>query len=66
MQHYGDNFILVVPDSQPLHTAEHPLCGDPTCICYEDNDAITELAQAIKDGVITPDDATKIMKGKTV
>ena len=66
MQHYGDNFIPVIPDPQPLHTPEHPFCGDPTCICYEDNDAITELAQAVREGLLTPDDATRIIKGKTV
>jgi len=66
MQHYGDNFIPVIPDSQPLHTPEHPFCGDPTCICYEDPENITELAQAVREGLLTPDDATRIIKGKTV
>jgi hypothetical protein len=55
-----------VPDAQPLHTEEHPFCGDPTCICYENKDALTELDQAIRDGLITPDDATRIIAGKTV
>jgi hypothetical protein len=66
MQHYGDNFIPVIPDTIPIHTKEHPFCGDPTCICYEDKDAISDLSQAIKDGLITTDDATRIIKGKTV
>ncbi len=66
MQHYGDNVIPVIPNVQALHTQEHPFCGDPTCICYEDQEAITELDQAIRDGLITPDDATRIIQGKTV
>ncbi len=66
MQHYGDNFVFVVPDTQPLHTEEHPFCGDPTCPCSEDTDARTELNQAIREGLITPDDATRIIAGKTV
>jgi len=66
MQHYGDNFVLVVPDAQPLHTEEHPFCGDPTCPCSEDKEALTELDQAIREGLITLDDATRIIKGKTV
>jgi hypothetical protein len=66
MQHYGDNFVLVVPEERPLHTPEHPLCGDPTCPCYEDQQNRKQLAQAIKDGLITLDDANRIMKGKTV
>ena len=66
MQHFGDNFIPVIADTKPLHTKEHPFCGDPTCPCYEDKEAISDLSQAIKDGLITPDDATQIIKGKTV
>jgi hypothetical protein len=66
MKHYGDNFVFVVPADYPLHTPEHPFCGDPTCPCSEDTDALTELDQAIKDGLITPDDATRIIKGKMV
>ncbi len=66
MQHYGDNFIPVIPDAIPIPIPEHPFCGDPTCLCYEDQDAITELDRAIRDGLITPDDATRIIQGKTV
>jgi len=66
MQHYGDNFVFVVPADNPLHTAEHPFCGDPTCPCSDDTDTLTELDQAIREGLITPDDATSIIAGKTV
>jgi len=66
MHHYGDNFLLVLAQAPLLHTEEHPLCGDPTCPCYEDEQNKELLAQAIKDGLITPDDANRIMKGKTV
>jgi hypothetical protein len=66
MHHYGDNFVFVVPEDHPLHTPEHPFCGDPTCPCSENTDALTELAQAIRDGLITPDDATRMLQGKTV
>jgi hypothetical protein len=66
MQPFGDNFIPVIADTRPLHTQESPFCGDPTCPCYEDQQNRELLTQAIKDGLITPDDATQIMKGKTV
>ena len=66
MQHYGDNFVPVVPTTQPLHTEEHPFCGDPTCPCSEDKDVLTELDQAVRDGLITPDDAIHIIAGKTI
>jgi len=66
MQLYADNFIPVIPEATRIPIPEHPFCGDPTCICYEDQDAITELDQAIRDGLITVDDATCIIQGKTV
>ena len=66
MQHYGDNFIPVVPEDYSLDTLEYPFCGDPTCPCSENTDALSELDQAIRDGLITLDDAARIMRGKTV
>ncbi len=66
MQHYGDNFIPVVPSDTPVHTAENPFCGDTTCPCYEDPDNIEALNQAIQEGVITPEEATDIIKGRAV
>ena len=66
MQHYGDNFVLVVPEDHLLHTPEHPFCGDPTCPCSEDTDTLTKLDQAIRDGLITPDEATAFIQGRTV
>ncbi len=66
MNHYGDNFVFVVPEEHPLHTPEHPFCGDPNCPCIEDTEVLTELDQAIRDGLITPEDATRILQGKMV
>ena len=67
MQHYGDNFIPVVPNNQPLHTADTPFCWDETCPCHDDDsDAIAGLNDAINDGIITIDDAIRIVQGKTV
>lgn len=67
IQSYGDNFIPVVPTNIPLHTAEHPFCGlDPACPCYEDPDNIQALSQAIQSGILTLEEASKIIKGRTV
>jgi hypothetical protein len=66
MNHYGDNFVLVVPEEHPLHTQEQPFCGDPTCICYVDKDNIAAINDAINAGTITADDAQRIIKGQTV
>jgi hypothetical protein len=66
MQHYGDNFVPVVPDEHLLHTQEQPLCGDPTCLCYEDNDTLAAIHDAIIAGTITAHDAQRMIKGQTV
>jgi hypothetical protein len=66
MQHYGDNFVIVVPEEHPIHTSEHPLCGDPACPCSEDADTLIELEQAVRNGLITPDEATAFIQGRTV
>jgi transposase len=56
------------PDATIMQTkyGAYPFCGDPTCPCSENTDTLTELDQAIRDGLITLDDAARIMRGKTV
>jgi hypothetical protein len=67
MQHYGDNVIPVVPTDIPMHTADHPFCGlDPACPCYEDPDNIRALSQAIEEGLLTPEEATEVIRGRTI
>jgi len=67
MKHYGDNFLPVVPTDIPMHTVEHPFCGiDPTCPCHEDPENIQALAQAIEEGLLTPEEATEIIRGRTI
>ncbi|MDQ2906874.1 MAG: hypothetical protein M3Y81_25475 [Chloroflexota bacterium] len=60
--HYGDNFIPVIPVDRLIHTDERPLCSDPECPCH---DALKqELAQYYQEGLITADDATRIVEGR--
>ena len=66
MQHYGDNSIFVLPDDQPLHTAENPFCYDPACPCHEDQSFIADVNTAYQEGIITADDATRIVQGRTI
>ncbi len=46
------------------HTNEHPECFDPDCNCHQQR--IADLTQAYQDGLVSPDDATRIASGKTV
>ncbi len=67
MHHYGDNFIPVIPVDKLIHTDEHPFCtDDPSCICHEDPDNIARVHQFYLDGFVTADEATTIVKGKTL
>ena len=66
MLHYGDNFVLVVPEEHLLHTAVNPFCWDETCPCHDDSNAIAAINEAINAGTITADDAQRIVKGETV
>lgn len=64
---YGDNFAFVIPvEDEILHTPEKPFCWDNTCSCHEDALLISEVAQAVQDGLMTPEEATNFVAGRTV
>jgi hypothetical protein len=67
IEEYGDNFIPVIPSDYMEHTLDLlPFCWDSTCPCHEDPDAIAEIHQAYQDGLITTNDATRMVEGRTV
>jgi len=67
MQGFGDNFILVIPsEDDVLHTQEHPFCSDDTCFCRKDQEALNAVNAAIMNGLLTPDEATAFIQGRTV
>lgn len=66
MEHYADNFIPVIPGDYLEHTGDRPFCCDASCPCHEDQDAIATVHQAYQDGLITADDATRIVQGQTI
>ena len=64
LQHYGDNFIPVVPTEKAIHTPAHPNCSDRECPCYDGLKA--ELTQYYQDGLVSADDATRILEGRQI
>jgi hypothetical protein len=51
----------------PVHTGEFPFCSaNPKCPCHENQDAIEIISQYVKDGLMTPGEATRFVEGKTV
>ncbi len=67
MQGFADNFIPVIPSEiDALHTAEHPFCPDETCLCHEDQEALSVVNAAVVNGTLTPDEAIAFVQGRTV
>lgn len=58
---------IIIEVDYVLHTDEHPFCPvDPSCGCHEDVNLIAPIAQAVQDGLCTPEEATNIVMGKTL
>ena len=56
---------IMIPMEDPIiHTDDHPFCRDPPCPCAEDPELLAELAHQIEEGLLTPAEATNIVKGK--
>ncbi len=62
-----DQPLLVLMEDPIIHTDDHPFCGtDPTCDCHEDPELIAEVYEAVEQGLVTPEEATLIIQGKTL
>lgn len=67
MQGYVDTFIPLIPlENEPLHTPIHPFCGDMTCLCHEDQDHLSQVAQWVTDGLMSTEEATNFVAGRTL
>ncbi len=58
--------IVILMEDLIIHTDDHPFCGDPTCPCAEDPELLAELAHQVEEGLLTPAEATHVVKGKTL
>lgn len=47
-----------------LHTPTDPFCQDPSCPCHEDPLLIAEVAAQVENGLLTPTEATRLVKGE--
>jgi len=64
--HQRQRPLLVPMEDELIHTDDHPFCGDPTCGCCEDPELIASVQQAVEQGLVTPEEATLIIQGKTL
>lgn len=67
LRSFADNFISVTPTDDKQYTDEHPFClTTPSCPCHEDSDLLAPIAQAVNDGLMTPNEATDYVMGRTL
>jgi hypothetical protein len=64
--HQRQRPLLVPMEDELIHTDDHPFCGDPTCERCEDPELIASVQQAVEQGLITPEEATLMIQGKTL
>ena len=76
--HYPDEFIdlqRMPGQARPTHTPErkdptihtinHPFCYDPACSCHSNQEAIQRVQQWVEQGLLTEDEATEYIAGRT-
>jgi hypothetical protein len=67
MANHREHQPIVIPMKDDLiHTQQHPFCSDPKCPCKEDSQLLSDVARAVEQGLLTPDEATRIAQGQTL
>ena len=60
--------IAIPMEDSLVHTADTPVCADPTCPDKQNYDLLAEYARQItpyvQDGLLTPDEATRLVQGR--
>lgn len=67
MARIGDNFIPVILVDFKEHTCERPFCNQtlhPDCPCREDQTAIQEVNNFIREGLMTVEEAQRAWQGE--
>jgi hypothetical protein len=49
-----------------IHTAERPFCFDPACSCHEQRQAIALVNVWVEQGLLTENEATNFIAGRTL
>ena len=48
-----------------VHTPDHPFCYDPKCTCRENKEAINLVNSWVEQGLMTQEEATNFILGRT-
>ena len=61
-----ENFAYVIWVDEILHTDDHPFCPDWSCTCHEeDQESIARVNNWVQEGLMTPQEATQYILGRT-
>lgn len=65
--HLEDEFpiVLIEEDDESIHSTTG-FCVDLACPCHEDPDLIREVNQMYQEGLLTDQEATDLVAGKTI
>ena len=62
-----DNFAWIVLVDSTYHTEEQPFCFcDPDCPCHDDQESIARVNTWVREGLMTEDEATQYILGRTL
>jgi hypothetical protein len=61
-----DNFSYLLPVEYILHSPEKPFCYDQRCDCHEEEILIGEVADFVRDGLLTTEEATDFVAGRGI
>ena len=64
--HKQDRPIPITVKDVILHTQDFPFCDHPSCPCHEDSELLSDVALAIDQGLLTPDEETRVVMGTTI
>ena len=65
-QQRPDNFAYIVLVESTYHAEDTPFCfADPDCPCHENKEAIERVQQWVQQGLMTPEEATNFILGRT-
>lgn len=58
--------VYAIPVDDLYHTNDQPFCYcDPTCPCHEDPQSIDMVVAWVREGLMTPQEATNFILGRT-
>ncbi len=65
--HEHHETIVILMEDPIIHTQQNPFCSiDPNCPCHDDPELIAEVTQEVEQGLLTPDEATRLIMGQQV